>query len=149
MIIKAADYSTLEACWIHHIGKKVGAHADGNHTRVGSNIMIRGNNFDLPIDIGAPYKSAACGMNQASLGDVDNMVMDGNWLNGGGYTVYFENIKPYSQDYWVRNCQLTNNYFGRDYRFGPLRVAGQVTNLTVDGNVWEDTGEWMDINDQY
>ncbi|MDP6938105.1 MAG: LamG domain-containing protein [Planctomycetota bacterium] len=146
--IKSRSNSLVESCWLHHVGLTPGAHADGNQTRVGSNITFRGNFFDMPIDIGGGYKSNSNSINQAELGDVTNLVMDGNWFNGGNYTVYFAAKGKYG-DYKVTNCQLINNRFGRDYRFNTLRVVGEVTNLLVDGNVWDDTGDWMDINDDY
>lgn len=145
--LKARGNTLIEGCWIHHLGKNPGAHADGNQTRSGSNITMRGNFFDMPKNIGAPYKSNAASINQAEAGPISNLVMENNWLNGGNYTVYFEAEAQHG--YSTTNCSLINNRFGRDYSFGVLRVHGNVSGLQVYGNVWDDTGEEMDINDQY
>lgn len=146
--MKCRGNNIVEGCWIHHVGIKEGAHADGSQTRVGSNILFRANFFDMPKSVGSPYKSNANTINQAELGDVVNVVLDSNWLEGGNYTVYFEAKNKYGQ-YNLDNCKLINNRFGRDYLYGVLRVDGNVTNLEVHGNVWDDTGEWMSINDDY
>ena len=151
---KCESNNLVEGCWIHHIGINDGAHADGNQTRVGSNITFRGNFFDLPHPWSPngpppPYKSNACSINQAEIADIVNLVMDSNWINGGGYSVYFEAQNKTGQQYNCDSCKLINNRFGRDYVYGPLVVTGNVTNLTVDGNVWDDTGELMSINNQY
>ena len=47
--IKARSGCLIERNWCHHLGKKVGAHADCVQIRGGSNIIIRYNHFDIPI----------------------------------------------------------------------------------------------------
>jgi hypothetical protein len=126
----------IERCWIHHIGKKEGAHADGNQTIGGSDITFRHNFFDLPHDVPAPYKSNACFILQTKTGPITNFLIDSNWLNGGGWTIY----APAKDG---TNIQIINNKFGRDYRFG-LIVGKDATTFT--GNVWEDTGEPLQFN---
>ncbi len=144
---KCRSNTLVESCWVHNLGLKAGAHADCNQTRKGSNITLRGNFLDLPANTGGGYKSNSASINQAELGDISNLVIDGNWLNGGNYTIYFRADAKYG--FSNSDCHLTNNRFGRDFRYGVLNVGGNVTNLNVDGNVWDDTGEWMDINDNY
>tara|TARA_R110002126_G_scaffold12375_2_gene53741 strand:- start:4822 stop:7473 length:2652 start_codon:yes stop_codon:yes gene_type:complete len=146
---KAMGNNLIEGCWMHHLGMNPGSHADGNQSRIGSNIMIRGNYFDMPIPDGPngpgePFASNAASINQAQLGSIDNLVMDGNWLNGGNYTVYFSTSDTSNT---VTNCKLINNRFMRDYRYGVLTVSGNINDLIISGNVWDDTGELMSIND--
>ena len=130
-----------------------GAHADGNQTRTGSNILLRANFFDMPIPEsdngpGGPYASNATSINSTELGDIDNFVMEDNWLNGGNYTVYFGGSTETSDDDFVlSNSALTGNRFGRDYRYGVLSRRGNIENLDVSCNRWDDSGELMDIND--
>ena len=139
----------VEGCWVHHIGTNPGSHADANQTRWGSNFVFRGNFFDIPIGIGAPYKSNACFIMQTGDGPIDNVLIEDNWLTGGNFTVYFENkwspgsTNPNFGD--PTNCRLLNNRFGREFRYGPLNTTGYVE---ISGNVWDDTGELMDINNQ-
>ncbi len=138
----------IEACWVHHLGTAPGAHSDCNQTRRGSNFIFRGNFFDLPIDIGAPYKQNACWIIQTGEGPIDNVLIEDNWINGGNFSVYFENKLPppgsNRPDYGdPTNCRMNNNRFGRDYRYGVLRATSYVS---MSGNRWDDNGELMNIN---
>ena len=54
--MKATENVLVEECWIHHLGTNDGAHADGNQSRWGSNFIFRRNNFDMPVNVGPPYK---------------------------------------------------------------------------------------------
>jgi hypothetical protein len=64
-------------------------------------------------------------------------------MNGGNYTLFITAKNGYTFD----ACTVTQNRFGRDYRFGPLRTDGPLSNIHLSGNVWDDTGELMSIND--
>jgi hypothetical protein len=146
--IKTTGNNLVESCWVHHLGMNPGAHADGNQTRFGSNFTFRCNFFDMPIPDGAagpgaPFKSNAASINQAKAGNITNMVFDRNWMNGGGYTLYITAVNGYTFD----GCTVTDNRFGRDYRFGPLTTSGPLSNIHLSGNVWDDTDELMSIND--
>ena len=132
------------------IGSAEGAHADGNQTRSGgNNITFRGNNIDMPVPEkggpGEPYKSNANFIIQADAGNISNFHIACNWLNGGNYTVYFIQDKN-NMGYVNESPKLLYNRFGREYRFGVLRIEDSVPNPEVCGNVWEDTNELMDIN---
>lgn len=141
----------IERCYVHHLGMQEGAHADGCQTRGGGNMTIRACNFDLPHptsanSVGPGFRHNAASINQADLSDLTEVVLEGNWLNGGNYTVYFEVQDTYFPGLKIRDCALINNRFGRDHAFGVLRIDGDVEGLVVTGNVWDDTGELMEIN---
>ncbi|MEZ6003178.1 MAG: LamG-like jellyroll fold domain-containing protein [Planctomycetota bacterium] len=145
--IKTVSNALVEACWVHHLGMNPGAHADCNQTRQGGNLIFRGNYFDLPIDIGAPYKQNACWIVQTGEGPVDNVLIEGNWIEGGNYSLFIvnkytagSNLPNYGDP---TNCRVINNRFGRAYRFGPITTTGYVL---ISGNVWDDDGTLMDIN---
>jgi hypothetical protein len=122
----------IQNCWVHDLGTAEGAHADGVQIMSGSNISITGNNFDMPIDVPGTSSNSAVFIRTA-FGPIDNVTVDGNWMNGGNYTVYSVN---YLGDI-PTNVSITNNRFGRDYRYGILDLEGTVT---LSGNVWDDTG---------
>jgi len=131
--IKGGVNILVEACWIHRLGMKVDAHADGLQVRDGKNIIFRGNNMDMPVPgsagyPGTPYKSNANFIIDQSQGPVDNILIEGNWLNGGNFTIY--NTKG------ATNVRVINNKFGKDYKFGYKN--GQFADWS--GNTWEDTG---------
>ena len=132
------------------IGSAEGAHADGNQTRGGgNNVTFLGNTIDMPVGEkggpGEPYKSNANFIIQADVGDISNFHIECNWLDGGNYTVYFIQDKN-DLGYVNASPKLLHNRFGRGYRFGVLRLEDTVPNPEICGNVWEDSGELMDIN---
>jgi hypothetical protein len=123
-----ASNSVIEYSFIEKLGKNVGAHADGDQTYFGNNIVFRYNNFymphpDTPNYPGEPYKANATFIVK---GDTQNFLIENNWLNGGGYTIYC--TSPYTR--------VINNKFGRDFKEG-VRAG---TCLEWSGNVYEDDG---------
>ena len=144
---KTITDALVEGCWVHHLGTKPGAHSDCNQTRQGGNLIFRGNFFDLPIDIGAPYKQNAAWIIQTGEGAIDNVLIEGNWIDGGNYSIFVENkwttnnnLPNYGDP---TNVRILNNRFGRNYRFGPLRATSYAT---VQGNRWDDNDQLMNIN---
>lgn len=125
--------TVVERCWIHHIGKNPGAHADGDQSVGVQDATFRYNNFDLPVSTPAPYKQNSCFILQTKRGPISHFVIDHNWLNGGGWTLY---IPKENGD----EIHVTNNKFGRDFRAG-LMVG---TPTSFIGNVWEDNGKPVD-----
>lgn len=128
--IKSSGSVLVEYSFIEKLGRKPDSHADGNQTRGGSNITFRYNNIWMPVPgssnyPGSPYKANANFMLQQNI---DNFVIESNWLNGGGYTIYC----PDGGGVYIRN-----NMFGRDYKYGV--VTGNCAEWS--GNVWEATGE--------
>lgn len=141
--LKTRGNTVVESCWIHHLGKAPGAHADCNQTRSGQSFVFRGNFFDLPIDIRAPYKSNACLIIQTGLGPIDDVLIENNWLTGGNFTIY---VTDKGSGYGPpTNVRILNNRFGREYRYGVLQMFGYVH---VEGNRWDDTDELMGINNR-
>ena len=131
MKVSGAGGPTLvEYCFIERIGIEELSHADGNQCVGGSNITFRYNNIWVPLvgpDYpGAPYKANAAFQNQNTI---SNFVIEYNWLNGGGYTVYCGKDGS-------RGVSVRYNRFGRGMRFGP--ISGNCDQKV--GNVWDDTG---------
>ena len=139
--IKAEGNVLVEGCWIHHLGMNPGAHADGDQTRNGSNIVFRGNNIDMPEGL-TGFRTNAAFIIQDETGPVSNFLIEGNWLNGGNYTIMLAN----EQYGGPSNITILNNRFGRDYRYGTLTLDG--LSVVASGNVWDDTGAPMSWNNQ-
>lgn len=138
---KPSSNTVIERCWVHRLGTSPGAHADGVQIRGGTNIVIRGNFFDMPIPPPAGYSSNACLMMDSGLEPLSNLLVEGNWLSGGNYTIY---LTLGSGAHGVSNATLRDNRFTRSYRYGPLRhTAG---GAVISGNVWDVTGQLMEIN---
>ncbi len=126
----------IEDCYVHHLGSIATSHADGVQQVNGSNVTIRGNNFDMPHDEPG-YNNSICVIIQTGNGPVSNVTIDGNWINGGGYSVH---VSDKGNGYgYPTNAKVTNNRFGRDYQFGPMTFKGGRPDV-VSGNVWDDTG---------
>jgi hypothetical protein len=133
--VKASDNDEMYNCWMHHLGMTPDSHADGIQIRHGSHYIIKGNNFDMPKGLNGFNSNATIFVTDA-VAPTDDVLVEGNWLNGGNYTTYF--LGPNTH-----NMRLINNRFGRDYNFGPLAHDNFVV---ASGNVWDDTGALMDIN---
>ncbi len=136
---KAHGDALIEDCWMHHLGMSSGAHADGDQSLVGMNITIRHNNIDMPIGIPGHESNSALSIS-AYYGATGNVLIERNWLNGGNFTLFLTD-DAYGP---MNNVRLIDNRFGRGYRYG---VLFNDTSTVISGNVWDDTGELMDIND--
>jgi hypothetical protein len=128
--------AVIEANWIHGIavpGLHSAPHADGIQMTKGSNVVIRGNFIDIPIDSGMASSNSAIFL-KSDMGPISNITIENNWLNGGNYTIYSLAANGNGAPTGVR---VVNNRFGRDYRYALSSFGGPVT---TSGNVWDDTG---------
>jgi hypothetical protein len=128
---------SIEACWIHHLGKAAGAHADGDQSLTGAGIVIRGNNIDVPQGLPGYEGNSALSFSGV-FHECRDVLIEENWLNGGTYTVYLT-----EDQYGLTNCRFLKNRFGRGFQYGPFYND---TDAVIAGNVWDDTGELMNIN---
>jgi hypothetical protein len=134
--LKPTGNATVEYSWVHHLGMNDGAHADGVQIRSGSDYVFRYNYFDMPKGLEG-FKSNATFLVQCAEGQISNVLIDHNWLNGGSYTVYLKGGpgKGYLEPI---NVRCTNNLFGRDFSVGPVvRHSG----VYWDNNRYWDTNE--------
>lgn len=64
------------------------------------------------------------------------MTIEGNWLNGGNYTVY---VRDKGTGHPIDDVVITGNRFGQDYRWGlvssdaPLQSDGTTSHPDVHG----------------
>jgi hypothetical protein len=114
------------------------AHGDGVQVRGVTGMRITNCVFDMgtwqSINDGTTTwhpKNAAIYMEEPYQG-LHDVVVDGCWLNGGGYTFYV-NV---GTELYVKNCRI-----GRDYGYGPAAFNdGGVGWTKGPGNVWDDDG---------
>ena len=133
--VKAWNDVVFEDSYVHHLGSISGSHSDGVQMIGGSNVTIRRNHFDMPHD--EPGFTNSQVMIIQTHSPIDGVIIDSNWINGGGYSVQITD-KGVGNGY-PRNVEITNNRFGREYQFGPLRFKDGTPDV-VAGNVWDDTG---------
>jgi hypothetical protein len=134
--------AVIEANWVHGLavpGLHPGPHADGIQMTKGSNVVIRGNFIDVPIDSGMA-SSNSCIFLKTDMGPISNVTIEGNWLNGGNYTIYSLAANGNGAPTGVT---VANNRFGRDYRYALASFGGPVAS---SGNVWDDTGEVVTLD---
>jgi polygalacturonase len=107
-----------------------GSHADGVQISAGANIVIRGNFFDMPVKVDGTNSNAAI-FAKEDFGQIDNVLIERNWMNGGNYTLF---ITTKDGDPCT-NVVVRDNLFGRDYRYGAKTIKG-------DTNIWENNRWW-------
>lgn len=116
---KVHSDSTWEFNYIYDNQKWGGnSHIDGLQSQGARNVVIRGNVIDLPESDGVNSNIFFA----ADRGDIENITIEGNWFNGGYYTVQL-----LEGDYAVKNARVIDNSFGGEYRHGILRIQGDVT----------------------
>lgn len=102
----------------------VGAHQDAIQIVCGDNIIIR-NNW---LDSDAPVANAAI-MIGTACGPVDNVLVEGNVLAGGGYAIFGGSDEFYQQEGGhATNVTIRNNYFAT-WHHNRSGWAGPYTNI--------------------
>jgi hypothetical protein len=126
--MKVGNRTLVEAAYIHDLRLGGGAHNDGIQSNGGNGITIRGSNI-----VGATDQVSAILLGE-EFGPMDNALIEGNWLSGGGFTVRigYGNTNP--------NATIRNNRFGRNYQWGILDVNPRTT-VVWTNNVWDDNGQ--------
>jgi hypothetical protein len=132
---------TVQDCFITDIRETDGNdHEDtqGDHQGDGMEFLgqlrealIKHNNIQVPSD------QTSCLLFDAHWGNMQNITIENNLLNGAGYTVYTRITDAYT----FEDLTIINNYFGSDYNFGIWSNDVDSTDLTVYGNLWYDTEE--------
>jgi hypothetical protein len=124
---RMGDNSVVEDSWIHDLAAGGGSHNDGIQSTGGSNIKILHNRIEHP------NAQTSCILIGANLDHVDDVLVQGNLLNGGNYTIYAGGKDGYRAD----NVRILGNRFGRDAVYGTHSIQ---SNIVFSGNVWNDTG---------
>lgn len=116
----------FEGNWVHNLDViNLGAditHNDGWQASNGSGMIVRRNR----IEMGTEGQNAAvfCKGDQTIVNDV---LIEDNYLDGGGYTLYVS-----QSNLGATNIVARGNIFGPRYGYGRI---GPRTNLTLEGNV--------------
>lgn len=132
--IKPGDDTLVENSWIHDMrvvlpgpGRPDQSHNDGIQVSGPlRNVTIRGNNFQ---NVGTNSSIQA---KDDFGGGIDGLLIDGNWLEGGGYSLYIWN---------TTNVTVRDNRFRRSATYGAASILNNGGPFTQVGNVWDDNGE--------
>lgn len=119
--------TTIRNNYIHDLVALSGLHVDGIQVRGSRNLSVVCNNIDL-----GPYKQRQNGAIYLEWVNGGNrgVVIDRNWLNGGGNTLYVT----------ATNLRVTYNRFGRNFRWAVCRMNDRRNPFVSAGNVWDNTG---------
>lgn len=125
---------TIEDSLIHQMVQKGDNHTDALQATSGSDIVVRGNAIEVNNPDADLMGNAAFqfGEDQGSLSDC---LVEGNFLNGGNYTV---NGGGGGTD--GAACTFRDNALGKDHRYGAAANLGPNTDWD-SSNVWLTTGD--------
>ncbi|MCZ7525046.1 MAG: right-handed parallel beta-helix repeat-containing protein [Acidimicrobiia bacterium] len=130
---KAHGDVLIESTWVHDLNARRGpgagaggySHNDCVQVSSGSNIVLRNSRFER------------CGLNaavfiDADQGPIDNVLVENNFIDGGGFTLY--SIRSRSAPWFgvPTNVVIRNNTFGNDHLFDYATISG---NVVWEGNV--------------
>ncbi len=98
------------------------------------NVMVRHNVINMASgrEMGNAALFIAPDLGPSSPGPV---TITGNWLNGGNYTLFC--VDGNNGQYFVDNITITDNRFGPDSAYGPVKTNVPITR---SGNVMDVTG---------
>jgi len=125
--LKADANVVIEDCWIHDLSNGVGEHNDCVQSTGGKGVVMRHNNFS-----GGSNSAVQTGDESGSA--TEDMIIDCNWLDGGGYTLNIRGTGATAP----KGTVVTNNRFGRSSQYGPWTFDDPAPMVT--GNVWDDDG---------
>lgn len=117
----------LDDSYLHDL-RPTGTPAIGTSGATG--LTVRHNRIAQPRD------SGPCVMASARGRPLVDLLIDGNLLSGGGWSVHVIGKSATASD--VTNARVVNNRFGRDADFGPL--ATEDAQVTSSNNVFDDDG---------
>ncbi|WP_219007588.1 T9SS type A sorting domain-containing protein [Aquimarina litoralis] len=133
--IKPGNNFLIEGCYFQKLGYKEDAHADGIQMVAGGNGIIRGNTFDMPYDVQG-YRNSQCIIILTNNASIDNILIENNWIDGGGYSVQ---VRDKGNGHGIpTNVDIKNNLLGRNHQFG--------THVLDEGVVWS-CNRWEDTNE--
>jgi hypothetical protein len=125
--------SVIESSYIHDLVRCSGCHIDALQSTGGSNIVIRGNNLQAYNAATDDPMNAAYQFGE-EFAPLRNVLVEGNLLNGGNYTVNGGGGGTTDAQVVFRD-----NVFQRNFRYGAISSLGPGVDFD-ESNVWADTG---------
>ncbi|HEV7758274.1 MAG TPA: right-handed parallel beta-helix repeat-containing protein, partial [Acidimicrobiales bacterium] len=121
----------IEDSYIHHLHRIEGGHHDAIQIRHGVGIVLRHNNLQAYNPVTGDPMNASIQIGSLN-GPLSGLVVDGNLMNGGNYTINAGKSSP-DPSYW------RNNRFGRNFRYGVITGGPGV--VWESSNVYDDNGQ--------
>jgi hypothetical protein len=107
------ENTMIRDSYIHDLARREGSHNDAIQVSGGSNIQILHNRLDVYAAATGDFFNAAIMVGTQSA-RVEDMLIEGNYLDGGNYTVNFR------ADLTARDVVARDNVFGPHHRYGFL-----------------------------
>ena len=123
--------TTVTDSYLHDPFHSATTHNDGIQISSGSNYTIRHNT----ILMGHIENSAT--FIKADFGNINNVTIDNNYLDGGSYTVFGGDVAATATApaKLVTNVFITNNVFGNSALYGKIYTTRMTGPVTITGNV--------------
>ncbi len=134
--VRANGDVVVENSHITDLASGGGSHNDGIQVTEGSNIRIVGNVIENR------HTQTSAILIGADQGNIANVLIEGNTLAGGGFTVYGGARPPAGNtisNIAIKNNRFSTAYFPKGGAYGPM-TATDDSRITVSGNVWASTG---------
>ncbi|NAZ86844.1 right-handed parallel beta-helix repeat-containing protein [Kineococcus indalonis] len=122
----------IEDSWIHDMSREDGLHSDAVQTTSASDVVVRRNVLD-PSNGGDPLNSAVMIGTETGAQRLENVLIEGNRLGGGSYTI---NVRG---DANITGLVIRGNTFEDNSRYGAM-ILPTGKDITVSGNVMGWTG---------
>jgi hypothetical protein len=118
---RLGDDVLVERSWIHDMVRQGELHPDCLQATQGTNITVRGNSLDVYARGTGDLNNAAIMLgSETGKRRLEDVLVEGNWLNGGNYTV---NVR---QDATLDGVVFRDNVYGPDSRYGQAQAPADV-----------------------
>lgn len=122
---KAHGNVVIEDCWVHDLhfvvsGPGSWTHNDGVQVSSGSNVVIRNSRFE-------GNRGNAAVFVDPDFGPISDVVIEGNWLGGGGYTLYVVPSPKAPVNGMPADVVVRDNTFTEEHLFDYATVGSSVT----------------------
>jgi hypothetical protein len=141
--IRTGTNSLYDQIWVSNMREvEPDDHTDGLQDLGGSHDWtMRYSRIDARSHPDYPHYVTSALLVKTDFGTIRNVTLEGNYLNGGAYTVYFCSCgTSYPAP---SNITIRNNAFGRDYTYG-ISAVRESSPLVWENNYWADTGQYID-----
>lgn len=135
--LKIGDNVTVQDSYIHDLVTTRDSHNDGIQSLGSTNVVIRHNTILVPGG-----STSAIILSTGSASAMRNILIDGNLLGGGAYTVYGGyqagvDVLSRVSDITISNNHITTTINPKGGVYGPFASVDRPA-VTLVGNVWHD-----------
>lgn len=135
--LKIGDNVTVQDSYIHDLARSPGSHNDGIQSLGSNDVKILRNTI-----IAESGSTSAIILSTGSAQSMRRILIDGNLLGGGAYTVYGGYLKGTDDlakvsDITISNNRFTTSVYPNGGAYGPLTSVDRPA-VTLQGNVWHD-----------